>query len=84
MRASLEAGGWRATANGCGVEVVLERNQVGALLAALDTAAEKQLDVEIQHPNLNDLYMHTLTIPGSQGGHAGQNGRTRVCRVEVP
>ena len=76
LQAALKAGGWQATANGCGVEVLLQRNEVGALLAMLNTAAEKQLDVEIQHPSLNDLYMNILTIPGPQGH--------RVRRAEAP
>jgi len=79
----LLAGGWQVSANGKGVEIQLHRSRIGALLSALSATFEKQVDVEIQHPTLNDLYLHTLGTGAPQRNRAaGQRGQTSATRTE--
>ena len=80
----LEAGGWQVSANGKGVEIELHRSRIGSLLSALSATFEKQVDVEIRHPTLNDLYLHTLGAGVPQRNQsAGQNGQTSATRAEA-
>ena len=83
LEARLQEEGWQLATRDDGLEVSLERRQVGVLLAALDAAEDEQLDVEVCHPSLDDLYLHTLAGGPTAVIPRGTNGRPKVRREVV-
>ena len=65
-------GGWEAHEEPDGLEVVLAREHVGALLQALATCEVDIGDVHVLHPGLNDLYLSAL-----EAGAPRRNGQAR-------
>lgn len=88
LRATLEEHGWQAATCDDGVEITLERGQVSFLLASIDVSLEADLDVEVRHPSLDDLYLHTLVgdrsrVTSTPGNPAGRNGQLEPPRKEA-
>ncbi|MBT4099908.1 MAG: ABC transporter ATP-binding protein [Gemmatimonadetes bacterium] len=78
----LDGSGWQVQTQQDGVDVYLDRNEVSVLLASLDLSLLGHLDVQVHHPTLDDLYMHTLAANRS-AVTPGTNGRAKSVRVEA-
>ncbi len=81
LRENLESSGWDVSAGGVGVEVELDREDVSTLLASLDTSVIGPIDVHVRHPNLDDLYLHTLGADRAR--RSASNGQAKMIDVEV-
>lgn len=63
LRNRVTDAGWTVTDNAGQIEVRLPRDDVGSMLALLDDSS--RVDVQIRHATLHELYLHTVTSPGS-------------------
>ena len=84
LAARLREDGWQLAQHDDSLEIQLERSHVGSLLAALDASADGQVDVEVHHPSLDDLYLHTLAGGPSAAAHpTGRNGQAKARQEAV-
>jgi len=79
----LESSGYDVYACEAGVEVVLDRDEVSILLSSIDMSLVGPLDVQVRHPNLDDLYLHTLGTDRTGKKVHRTNGHARLDAVEA-
>jgi Cu-processing system ATP-binding protein len=78
----LEGSGWDVRATDGGIEVVVDRDEVSVLLASLDPSLVGSIDVQVEHPTLDELYLHTLA-PERTTMAPGKNGRAKAGHVKA-